>query len=841
VEVSTDGGATFAQSYLTTITTGNYVTKTINILTVNANTVIKLSNNGVSGRGIRMQDIKLTAAGSSPTISFDSATSTENETDTDVITTGIPITLSNYDTDVTVTATVNGASTAEGSDYIIDLAALTFNANETLNIPLTIKDDADFNDETIIIDFTVTSGTADLGTSQHTVTITDDETPAIPSIIITEVADPGDNADPRFVEIYNNSDSAIDLATEQIHFSRQANGSGIATFTLTGIIQPNSIMTIGNSSNSLTNYGFNTTFDYGSVTGNGDDGYYLYYGGDETTGTLLDAYGVLGVDGTGEAWEYENSRAIRLNPKTVSPNNTWNASEWTITSADVEDMTPGALENEFRYDGAWKPRDIYTNVTVTDDVYISSNVTLTANLAVTNFEIEAGKITTIDAGGSLIVSGTSSGNITYNINVVDDNWHLISSPVVGESYDDTWANNNAIADGSGTNRGIATYQNGTLDTDTDGGGLDTATGPWVYMLAGESGPFSSGTGYSLKRTNSGTYSFTGTLPTTSITTAITKDVTNWNLIGNPYPSYINIETFLSTNSTKLSGAFQSIYVWNASTDSYDDLATGFVHPGQAFFVNAAATPETVSFTEAMQSNQTGITFYKTESTTVINLNLKSGESTKSTQINYLKNKTTGLDPRFDIGLFDGTASNVRIYTHLISENEGISFRRQTLPTSNYEAMVIPVGVMATENSEITFSANALNLQEGLNVYLEDRLNNTFTRLDIENSEYKTTITAAKTENRFYLHTKTASVLNTPAEVLDNVTIYKTNNSNLRITGLQKGTASISIFSVLGKKIMNTSFEASSVRNISLPNLASGVYIVKLKTKEGSLNKKIILE
>ncbi len=91
------------------------------------------------------------------------------------------------------------------------------------------------------------------------------------------------------------------------------------------------------------------------------------------------------------------------------------------------------------------------------------------------------------------------------------------------------------------------------------------------------------------------------------------------------------------------------------------------------------------------------------------------------------------------------------------------------------------------------------------------------------------------------HTKAASALSLSTEFLDAVKIYTTDNYNLRINDLQKGSATISIFNVLGKNIMNTSFEASSVKNIALPNLASGVYIVKLQTEDGSLNKKIILE
>ena len=70
---------------------------------------------------------------------------------------------------------------------------------------------------------------------------------------------------------------------------------------------------------------------------------------------------------------------------------------------------------------------------------------------------------------------------------------------------------------------------------------------------------------------------------------------------------------------------------------------------------------------------------------------------------------------------------------------------------------------------------------------------------------------------------------------------KTNNSNLRITGLQNGEASVKIFNILGKQVLQKSFTANGAKDIPLPNLATGIYIVQLQNEAGSLSKKIILE
>ncbi|MBU1718539.1 MAG: T9SS type A sorting domain-containing protein, partial [Bacteroidetes bacterium] len=80
----------------------------------------------------------------------------------------------------------------------------------------------------------------------------------------------------------------------------------------------------------VNTFGFAADKYSGIVTGNGDDAYFLYFGGNQTSGTLSDIYGVVDQDGTGMPWEYLDGRAVR-NPGIFHPNTTWTASEWTIT------------------------------------------------------------------------------------------------------------------------------------------------------------------------------------------------------------------------------------------------------------------------------------------------------------------------------------------------------------------------------------------------------------------------------------------------------------------------------------------------------------------------------
>jgi uncharacterized protein YegP (UPF0339 family) len=475
------------------------------------------------------------------------------------------------------------------------------------------------------------------------------------------------------------------------------------------------------------------------------------------------------------------------------------------------------------------------NVTIVN-VGTQPIITSTQAVAANDLAVSPGASLTVQSGGSLLVEGATSGDVTYQVTANDTNWHLLSSPVVGAAYNGTWIADNDIDDttGSGTNVAIGSYTN-TVDADGD----------WTYATnAANSGTFTSGQGYSFKRdaTTNAYLSFSGTIKTDNFTSTIDQNTNNWNLVGNPFSSYILVSDLLNINADNLTDTHESVYVWDGA--AYTALATtDYIHPSQGFFVNADnSNASNFTINSRKRSGQTGVTLYKGSSKRAITLSIDDGVNVKSTEINYSENKTLGVDPRFDVGTFTGKASSFNIYTQLISDNEGVDFMRQSLPNSDYENMVVPIGIKADVNKEITFSAEVLNLPSGVKAILEDRTANTFTQLDEVNSEYKVTLSEALDGiGRFYLHTK-GSALNVNSTLdLETVSIYKTNATTLRIAGLQQGSAKIKLYNVLGKQVLNSSFTSKGVQDISLPKLSTGVYIVQLQTETGKLNKKIILE
>ena len=156
-------------------------------------------------------------------------------------------------------------------------------------------------------------------------------------------------------------------------------------------------------------------------------------------------------------------------------------------------------------------------------------------------------------------------------------------------------------------------------------------------------------------------------------------------------------------------------------------------------------------------------------------------------------------------------------------------------------MQIPIGINAPNESKIVFSANAINLPEGIKVFLEDKELNLFTKLN-ESSTYE--IILNKDENdigRFYIHTSDSALNIDNNLIVKNVSVYVKDKNTLTVSGLNEEDAKLKLYSLLGKELFTTSFKSEKTKNISLPILAKGVYLVEVIAKEGRLNKKVILK
>jgi len=487
---------------------------------------------------------------------------------------------------------------------------------------------------------------------------------------------------------------------------------------------------------------------------------------------------------------------------------------------------------------------------VTNDLTVNGNLNIAAGKAITangNFNSASGTTTVASdnttGSGSLIIKGTSTGNITYNRYVEADKWHLVGAPVTGEGYDDTYVTANNITGGTinPLNRGVSTYNN--------------ATNTWSYMVSGGSGSFINGAGFSML-TSGTSLAFTGEYFSSdkNVTLSDGAAANAWNLVSNPYPSFISVDALIAANTTDVfdaGGLFNVAYVWdnteNAGAGGYvikNGSSGYYLHPGQGFVVNGKAGGGVdLKITEAMQSHQTGIGFLKTEANPEIKVMLSNSTSVKSTKIEYREGATNAVDTGYDAGYFSGADDDFKIYSHLVEGTQETDIMLQSLAQGNYEKNRIPLGLKA-DIGEFTLSVNHLNLPENLMVFIEDSLTGKFTRLDEANSALKINLdTKIDGVGRFFLHTSYANMsLSIEDTIFNNLNVFA-NNNILHINGSNsKGKAFLKVFNILGKLILNQSLKLENNTSVILPKVSKGVYVVSIKSENGNmLNKKIIIE
>ena len=211
------------------------------------------------------------------------------------------------------------------------------------------------------------------------------------------------------------------------------------------------------------------------------------------------------------------------------------------------------------------------------------------------------------------------------------------------------------------------------------------------------------------------------------------------------------------------------------------------------------------------------------------------------KIYYIDGATTGFDNGYDGPMFTGSNNSFAVYTHLVSDSEGVDYQIQSLPPDDYGNMVTPIGINAVSGSTISIEASTFDFPEGMNIYLEDKEDNSFTLLDGDANFTTTLESDLNGIGRFYLHTTTGSLSADDLSIRNNISIYNSSKENLRIVGVKNGTnAKVHLYTILGKEVFTTSFQGVRVNDILLPKLAEGVYIIKLSTMNSKTIKKIIL-
>lgn len=357
----------------------------------------------------------------------------------------------------------------------------------------------------------------------------------------------------------------------------------------------------------------------------------------------------------------------------------------------------------------------------------------------------------------------------------------------------------------------------------------------------------------------GTYNTVGTYPSPYSPTNATQDDDNWNFLGNPYPSSISADAFLSANTTNIMGfvniwrhgiapsasaidPFYGNYSYNY--DSADYLTynlsgpssplgfDGYIGAGQGFFILMNPLSPLTSTTAVFNNNMRNSSyrndqFYKTGNTNLTNypegkiwLDLVSSTSSTSTLIAYVNGATNQKDQLYDAQA--DLKSSFSIYTLLEGYDRNL-IQGRSVPFDQNDH--IPIVVKVPSSGSYTIFINTINgLLNNQNIFLEDKQLNLIHNL--RTTPYTFTANQGENLDRFELRF-TNQLLSTDENIYsDQVTIFTNNNLNVKSVG--QSINKIMVYDILGKTLVDRKNINQQEVILSELKATTGMLIVKVK-------------
>ena len=498
--------------------------------------------------------------------------------------------------------------------------------------------------------------------------------------------------------------------------------------------------------------------------------------------------------------------------------------------------------------------------TTVNDISSNSNYGTMTNMNASSDWTSASPLGTIISGNSgyRMLSSPVSGQIISNL--LNNLW---TQGMTGSDYSNgnanVWILNvsgqswTALSDISGSGTSIAAGQ-GLLvyvfeDTDYDG----SADLPATISV--------SGTGNS----GSATYPASGSIAANA-----------YGLAGNPYYSTIDWDNVTKTNVNS------TAYVWDDATGAYKSwngssggLTDGLIAPFQGFWVQANGSGSGSITVEAADISLSVSTLYRVsdiqESGSVV-FDVSSSEFNDQTFISFQSEGESGLDNADGYKLFPLNHSDRLV---AISYADDTALDINNLPYDHGEEILIPFDIMqlqldgdmyVTQEEEVTFNWDVSNLPDHISLKLIDEITNIETDMDLVSSITFTTQPKGSFstsysgpvgtypvvgEARFSLAvsydalTSGGTIKVLPAEFALHAAYPNPFNPSTTISFdlPENRKVSLSIYDLKGalvRTLLNESKVAGAYQYKWTPHneLASGVYLFELKTKNKTKHQKI---
>lgn len=533
------------------------------------------------------------------------------------------------------------------------------------------------------------------------------------------------------------------------------------------------------------------------------------------------------------------------------PNNpTWTggtSSVWTTATNWSTGIVPDQYSNVTIANGATFQPTISAN-TALKSLNIATGATLTVtanNLTVTSAIANNGSMslsnnTNLIQGGSI---NANVGNITVTRNssaLSHLDYSIWSSPTTNPSWF------------------LKTFSPATLDTRFYN--YNETTNLYSAVPTPASTVFTSGAGYLIRMPNTAVIApatqifagiFTGIANNGTINRAMTYlDATHgYNLVGNPYPSTIDADDFITANTSKIQS---TLYFWRkkngASGSSYatytllgattttpsSSAPNGTIQVGQGFIVKAKSASN-LSFTNAMRVANNANQFFRVKQMEKnrlwLNLTNTSGVFSQ-TLIGYLTDGTQGVDD-FDAKYINDSpvalTSNINNQEYTI-QGRALPFEPSDLVGLNFKTDTAGDYTIALDHFDGVFD-------NGQDIYLKD--NATGAETDLKQSSYTFTSAAGVDNSRFTLKYQKALKVDAPAFNENSVRVYK-NNGMLHVNSGTVAMSNIKIFDIQGRLIVEQKNVKATAATIKELRATHQVLIFKITDEDNNIvTKKVV--
>ena len=305
---------------------------------------------------------------------------------------------------------------------------------------------------------------------------------------------------------------------------------------------------------------------------------------------------------------------------------------------------------------------------------------------------------------------------------------------------------------------------------------------------------------------------------------------------------------MDVNSGVIDENFLGVYGWNGSSyTTFNNTSDAFsIAPGQGFFIAALNTADTpLDFTAAMRTTSGTGDFVAGPQALVYRLALKlyNADVEQAKTNFYFKNGLTlGLDPGYDAGAFNQAT---KLSTRLPVGSQEFAFAINAMDINSLENARVPLEIRQNAGQSFSVSMEDMELPEDIYVYLEDTLNGTVTSLKDADFELTAQSDLSGAE-RFFIVFKDNSVLSSGNTLgIKALNVFKANNNNfVTIAGITPdlGKLDVTLYNILGMKVREKALNpATATQRVSTDGLASGLYVVQVRSANQIFNKKILVE